>query len=50
MGQRCEEQFGDGHKEGTLCFLDKLDRPIMFSKTWPFSEGFFMEMTIHCSI
>lgn len=21
MGQRCEEQFGDGHKEGTLCFL-----------------------------
>ena len=51
VGQRCEEQLSDGHKEGTLCLLSKLDRPIMLSSnTWTFSGGFFIGITIHCSI
>ena len=51
MGQRCEEQLSDGHKEGTVCFLSKLDRPIMLSSNiWTFSGGFFIGITIHCSV
>ena len=51
VGQRSEEQLSDGHKGSTLCFLSKLDRPIVLSSnTGTSSEGFFIGITIHCSI